>query len=256
MMIQSNYGISAYGGIAALSAQRQTSRITQAMTAAAAETAEQVTISDAGKALAAQENTSAPARPRTPRQEEFLDWYAQLSPADIKDAARRMAESPSMIVYTLPIEGGSGPARLASSGKNMDDDDAYAYIERFNQMAMRIDAQRQALYEAEKSKGTDPLEIMGKMIDFTNSQPYEYREATDQGYWADEVPDRSELGFGDKANFPDLGMDAKYWQMYQSDILKGISSLDILKKFLPFTNLQSDAYLEAIGWSDWGKASA
>ena len=53
MMIQANYGVSAYGGIAALSAQRQASRITQAMTAAAAETAEQVTISDAGKALAA-----------------------------------------------------------------------------------------------------------------------------------------------------------------------------------------------------------
>ena len=253
-MIQANYGVSAYGGIAALSAQRQTGRITQAMTAAAAETAEQVTISDAGKALAAQENTSAPARPRTPRQEEFLDWYAQASPSTVKDAARRMAESPSWIVYTLPREGGEyfGPARLYSSGRVADD----AYIERFNQMAMRIDAQRQALYEAETRKGTDPLEIMGKMIDFTNSQPYEYREATDQGYWADEVPDRSELGFGDKANFPDLGMDAKYWQMYQSDILKGISSLDILKKFLPFTNLQSDAYLEAIGWSDWGKTAS
>ena len=254
MMIQANYGVSAYGGIAALSAQRQASRITQAITTAAAETAERVTISDAGKALAARED--APARPRTPRQEEFLNWYAQASPSTVKDAARRMAESPSMIVYTLPIEGGSGPARLASSGKNMDDDDAYAYIERFNQMAMRIDAQRQALYEAEKSKGTDPLEIMEKMIDFTNSQPYEYREATDQGYWADEIPDRSELGYGDKSNFPDLGMDAKYWQMYQSDILKGISSLDILKTFVRFTNLQSDVYLEAIGWNDWGKASA
>ena len=70
------------------------------------------------------------------------------------------------------------------------------------------------------------------------------------------MPDRSELGYGDKSNFPDLGMDAKYWQMYQSEILKGISSLDILKQFVSFTNLQSDAYLEAIGWSDWGKASA
>ena len=249
MMIQSNYGISAYGGIAALSAQRQTSRITQAITSAAAETAEQVTISDAGKALAAHED--APVRRRTPAQEELLNWYAQLSSADVANAAKRMAESPSLIVYTPPPEG-EGNFRLASSGIVVDD----AYIDRFNQMALRIDAQRQALYEAETRKGTDPLEIMGKMIDFTNSQPYEYREATDQGYWADEVPDRSELGFGDKANFPDLGMDAKYWQMYQSDILKGISSLDILKKFLPFTNLQSDAYLEAIGWSDWGKASA
>ena len=250
MMIQANYGVSAYGGIAALSAQRQTSRITQAMTAAAAESAEQVTISDAGKALAARED--APARPRTPKQEEFLDWYAQASPSTVKDAARRMAESPSWIAYRVPADENDWPPKLYSSGRVVDD----AYIERFNQMAMRIDAQRQALYEAEKSKGTDPLEIMGKMIDFTNSQPYEYREATAQGYWADEVPDRSELGFGDKANFPDLGMDAKYWQMYQSDILKGISSLDILKKFLPFTNLQSDAYLEGIGWSDWGKASA
>lgn len=252
MMIQASYGVSAYGGIAALSAQRQTSRITQAITAAAAETAEQVTISDAGKALAARED--APVRPRTPRQEAFLNWYAQASPSTVKDAARRMAESPSTIVYTVPPEGGedAGPSRVYSSGRAVDD----VYIDRFNQMAMRIDAQRQALYEAEKSKGTDPLEIMGKMIDFTNSQPYEYREATDQGYWADEVPDRSELGYGDKSNFPDLGMDAKYWQMYQSDILKGISSLDILKTFVRFTNLQSDAYLEAIGWNDWGKASA
>ena len=252
MMIQSNYGISAYGGIAALSAQRQASRITQAITSAAAETAEQVTISDAGKALAAQENTSAPTRLRTPKQEEFLDWYAQLSPADIKDAARRMAESPSWIAYRVPADENDWPPKLYSSGRVVDD----AYIERFNQMAMRIDAQRQALYEAEKSKGTDPLEIMGKMIDFTNSQPYEYREATDQGYWAEEVPDRSELGFGDKANFPKLEMDAKSWKEYEADRFKGIASLDILKKFLPFTNLQSDAYLEAIGWSDWGRASA
>lgn len=250
MMIQSNYGISAYGGIAALSAQRQASRITQAMTAAAAETAEQVTISDAGKALAAREDV--PVRRRTPAQEDLLDWYAQLSPADVANAAKRMAESPSWIAYRVPADENDWPPKLYSSGRVVDD----AYIERFNQMAMRIDAQRQALYEAETRKGTDPLEIMGKIIDFTNSQPYEYREATDQGYWADEVPDRSELGYGDKSNFPDLGMDAKYWQMYQSEILKGISSLDILKKFVSFTNLQSDAYLAAIGWNDWGKAFA
>ncbi|MBR4737337.1 MAG: hypothetical protein IK051_06710 [Rhodocyclaceae bacterium] len=251
MMIQANYGISAYGGIAAISAQRQTSHITQAMTAAAAESAEQVTISDAGKALAARED--APTRPRTPKQEAFLNWYAQASPATVKEAARRMAESPSRIVYTLPPEGGDFTGdKLYSSGKFVDD----AYINRVNQMAMRIDAQRQALYEDEVRKGTDPLEIMEKMIDFTNSQPYEYREATDQGYWADEVPDRSELGYGDKSNFPDLGMDAKYWQMYQSETLSGASALEILKKFVSFTNLQSDAYLEAIGWSDWGKVSA
>ena len=250
MMIQANYGVSAYGGIAALSAQRQTSRITQAMTAAAAETAEQVTISDAGKALAARED--APVRRRTPAQEELLDWYAQLSPADVANAAKRMAESPSWIAYRAPADENDFPLKLYSSGRIVDD----AYIERFNQMALRIDAQRQALYEAERGKGTPSLEIIEKMIDFDNAQPYEYREAIAFGYWPDEVPDRSELGYGDKSNFPDLGMDAKYWQMYQSDILKGISSLDILKKFLPFTNLQPDVYLEAIGWSDWGRASA
>ena len=70
MMIQANYGISAYGGIAALSAQRQASRITQAMTTAAAESTEQVTLSDAGKALAARED--APVRRRTPAQEDLL----------------------------------------------------------------------------------------------------------------------------------------------------------------------------------------
>ena len=251
MMIQSSYGISAYSGIAALSAQRQTSRITQAVTTAATESAEQVTLSDAGKALAARED--APVRRRTPAQEDLLDWYAQMSPSDVANAAKRMAESPSWIVYTLPREGGEfTDVKLYSSGRIVDD----AYVERFNQMALRIDAQRQALYEAERRKGTPSLEIIEKMIDFDNAQPYEYREAISFGYWPDEVPDRSELGEGDKSNFPELGMDSEYWKMYKSEILSGISSLDILKKFVNFTNLQSDAYLEAIGWNYWGKASA
>jgi len=41
-----------------------------------------------------------------------------------------------------------------------------------------IDAQRQALYNAEKAKGTNPVDIIAKMIDFTNAQSRDYLEAS------------------------------------------------------------------------------
>jgi hypothetical protein len=47
-------------------------------------------------------------------------------------------------------------------------------------IAPLIDQQRVSLYEAEKAKGTDPVEILKKLFDFANSQPRSYREATGQ----------------------------------------------------------------------------
>ncbi|MFN3736273.1 hypothetical protein [Hydrogenophaga sp.] len=41
-----------------------------------------------------------------------------------------------------------------------------------------VDAQRLALYNAEKAKGTNPVDIIAKMIDFTNAQSRDYLEAS------------------------------------------------------------------------------
>ena len=226
MMIQSSYGISAYSGIAALSAQRQTSRITQAMTAAAPETAEQVTLSDAGKALAARED--APVRRRTPVQEETIR-EARADPEFAKVYAEFMARETSVIACTLNEKRGDEPLRLYSNGKFADD----AYTERFYREAAVVDAQRRALYESEKQKGTDPAEIIAKMIDFTNAQSYAYREATNKGYWADEVPGQAYSGSGvDVFNGTALLMEAQKRAIYENEKIKETETAERLCKWM------------------------
>ena len=226
MMIQANYGVLAYGGIAALSAQRQTSRITQVMTAAAEESAEQVTISDAGKALAARED--APVRRRTPAQEETIR-EARADPEFAEVYAEFMARETSAIACTLNEKRGDEPLRLYSNGKFADD----AYTERFYREAAVVDAQRRALYESERQKGTDPAEIIAKMIDFTNAQSYEYREATNKGYWADEVPGQAYSGSGvDVFNGTAMLMEAQKRAIYENEKIKATEDVERLCKWM------------------------
>lgn len=104
-LIQSIYYASMLRGVAALSAQRQESRA--AANSAAAESADSVTLSDAGKALAAGE-----------------------------DAADSEAA-------------GKAP-------------------ETFNGMALLIAAQKRAVYEHEKIKATEPVEMMCKLLGLTD----------------------------------------------------------------------------------------
>ncbi|MBR4876982.1 MAG: hypothetical protein IKU14_04610 [Rhodocyclaceae bacterium] len=234
MMIQANYGVLAYGGIAALSAQRQTGRITQAITSAAAETAEQVTISDAGKALAAHED--APVRRRTPAQEEFLRRHANMSAVDLEYAVKAHAEWQSRIVYRRPADKDDWPPKLHSSGRVVDD----AYVERFERTAPLIDAQRRALYESEKQKGTDDFEILEKMIDFDNAQSYEWREATEWGYREDEAPEQGASGGKEEFNGTALLMAAQKRAIYENEKIKATEDVERLCKWMESEDEQQE----------------
>jgi hypothetical protein len=92
--------------------------------------------------------------------------------------ARDMADSPSMIAYDISDYLAAGIPfelnKLSSTGRIVDE----AFKERFAAEAPSIDAQRLALYNAEKAKGTNPVEILSKLIDFTNMQSTDYLEAT------------------------------------------------------------------------------
>jgi DNA-binding XRE family transcriptional regulator len=66
-------------------------------------------------------------------------------------------------------------------------------VARFDREAALIDEKKRALYESEKAKGTDPLEILNKLYDFENSQSYEYQEATGAG-WRGEIAAFSQSG--------------------------------------------------------------
>lgn len=64
--------------------------------------------------------------------------------------------------------------KLSSTGRKIDD----AFKEKLSKEAPEIDAKRLEIYNNEKAKGTDPVTIIAKMIDFTNSQSHDYLEAT------------------------------------------------------------------------------
>ena len=70
MIIQSSYGALAYSGISVSSAQRQEGRTMPAAIAAPAKNADQVSLSAAGKTLAASAVASTQAR--TPAQEKLM----------------------------------------------------------------------------------------------------------------------------------------------------------------------------------------
>lgn len=141
----------------------------------AAGSTEQVTISDAAKALASK-NVGA-TQGRTVIQERLLK-SADSDPQSAEKLAYDMANTPSTIFYDIRDQlasGKMGPvSKLSSTGQIVDE----AYKAKFTQEASVIDAQRKAIYDTEKSKGTPASEIVAKMIDFTNKQSRNYLEAT------------------------------------------------------------------------------
>lgn len=72
--------------------------------------------------------------------------------------------------------GGGDPVNKLSSGRIIDD----SFKQKFASESSVIDAQRKAIYNSEKAKGTDPVQILSKMMDFTNFQTKDYLEATSQ----------------------------------------------------------------------------
>ena len=136
-----------------------------------------VTISDEAKALLA--NTSAPTQERTDAQKELL----RIASSDKSTAAKLasdMANSQSRVFFDIRGQRGVGDGqgefalKLSSTGKIVDDE----YVAKFNKEASAIDEQRKLIYNTERAKGTDPLKILEKMIDFTNTQSQDYLEAT------------------------------------------------------------------------------
>lgn len=113
---------------------------------------------------------------RTPAQEDILR-YARANTQDAEKLAHDMAVSNSAICYDLSESiktNRTEDIKLASTGEKIGD----AYTRMFYMNASTIDAQRLQIYNTEKAKGTDPVTILNKMIDFTNSQSKDYLAAT------------------------------------------------------------------------------
>ena len=91
-----------------------------------------------------------------------------------------MTVAPSSITYSsiYDIDAEGKLNRLASSGRIIDEN----FRDSFSREASKVDAQIRAIYESEKAKGTDPVQIISMMIDHINSQSSDYLEATGWGW--------------------------------------------------------------------------
>lgn len=138
------------------------------------------------------DTTAGATQTITPAQQHLLN-AAKSDRASAEKIAYDLAKTPSNILYDISGQPGvgDGPAtvpmgtmKLSSTGEIVDD----AYVNKFNVTAAVIDAQRLAIYEAESKKGTDPVEIISKMIDFTNRQSQDYLDATGWGWRGTAAP--------------------------------------------------------------------
>lgn len=172
---------SAYGATYKASTERQTA------SAPAANYAEKVTLSTKGKALAAEQGDAT--QTITPAQQHLLN-AAKSDRASAEKIAYGLAKTPSGISYDISGQRGVGDGtgefvrKLSTTGEIVDE----AYVKKFNETAAVIDAQRLAIYEAESKKGTDPVEIISKMIDFTNRQSQDYLDASGWGWRGTSEP--------------------------------------------------------------------
>lgn len=176
MIIQGFNNIaSVYGTALKSSVQRQI------LPATTENIADKVTLSNAGKVLA---DEGSATQARTPAQEKLLR-AASSDQASAEKIAQGMAYTPSTIFYDISgVGGGEDVRKLSTSGRIIDDQ----FKSKFDSEASVIDAQRRAIYDTEKAKGTDPLLILSKMIDFTNSQSKDYLEASGWGYQGSTPP--------------------------------------------------------------------
>ncbi|MGS1106477.1 hypothetical protein ACVCNH_09540 [Achromobacter anxifer] len=135
----------------------------------------QAGISDVARKRSSQEG--AATQGRTASQEKLLNSAAS-DPKYAEQLAYDMANIPSTICYDIrdqlaPGRGGE-PLNKLSSGRIIDE----AFKENFSKEAALIDAQRKAIYDSEKAKGTPADQILAKLFDHTNSQSKDYLEAS------------------------------------------------------------------------------
>lgn len=133
---------------------------------------DKVTLSSTGRTLAAVQESMTSVR--TPAQKALLWTISDETAANADNLAHEMAYAPSRVMFDIS----NGDLRLASTGQVLGDD----YVANLEKLFASIDAQQRALYDAEKANGTDPKEIVAKIIDFRNAQSNEYRVATSWGY--------------------------------------------------------------------------
>lgn len=158
-------------------------------TPAVADNADKVTLSTAGKVLSASQDKPVFTQQRTYAQERLLR-IASSDHASAEKIAHGMATTPSTIFYDIRGQRGVGDGtgefvrKLSTTGEIVGDD----YVENFFSKSPAIDAQRLAIYETETKKGTDPVEILSKMIDFTNMQSQDYLDATGWGWRGSSAP--------------------------------------------------------------------
>lgn len=113
------------------------------------------------------------APPRTPAQEQLLR-AASDDPTNADQLAYDMSHIPSRVWYSIQP---NGDLVLTSTKQPV----GSGYLADFQKEASTVDGQLRGIYASEKAKGTAPLDILAKLIDFKNSQSAFYREATAWG---------------------------------------------------------------------------
>lgn len=135
------------------------------------------------------DTTAGATQTITPAQQHLLN-AAKSDRASAEKIAYDLAKTPSGIFYDISGQRGVGDGtgefvrKLSTTGEIVDE----AYVKKFNETAAVIDAQRLAIYESESKKGTDPVEIISKMIDFTNRQSQDYLDASGWGWRGTSAP--------------------------------------------------------------------
>lgn len=161
MIIQSLGNVaSAYGATYKSATERQTS------SASAADYADKVSISDAGKALAKVESESPSQEFRRIALED-----ANLDPAFAEKVARQYAYDDSLEKGGPLVDISSYPTmRYTYTGELVTDSNLAA----FKAEAATARAGRTSLYEAEKANGTPDAEILEKLFRYTDTQSDSY----------------------------------------------------------------------------------
>lgn len=179
MNIQSGYGINSYQGADRIGISRLGASTTKSNLADVSglqgAAASSVSISDAARKLASADGTATQGR--TALQQQLIDSAAS-DPQGAEKLAYDFANVSSQICYDMSEEFAAQVClpthKLASTGRFADE----AFQEKFSHDASLADAQKKAIYETEKAKGTPAAEIYAKLIDFTNTQSKEYLEGT------------------------------------------------------------------------------
>lgn len=141
--------------------------------------ASSVTFSAEARELASGSQTAQGSRTAT--QVALLDAIKDGSVDELDQLAEWMAFTPSRVVYDISQDLSSGRMqgrRLASTGQLVGEE----FAGDFERYASGIDSELKALYVTEKARGTDPFEIIAKIVDFKNAQSERYRQATAWGY--------------------------------------------------------------------------